>query len=76
MLTCLFILYKHPNPHHAWLLGVTAFFVICNAFVTANLANVLSRLNARTFWLIPFICAGIITATLLNLRDNQRQSTR
>jgi Mg/Co/Ni transporter MgtE len=44
--------------------------------VTANLANVLSRLNARTFWLIPLICAGIITATLLNWRDNQRQSTR
>lgn len=76
MLTCLLLLNKHPNPHYAWLLGVTTFFVICNAFVTANLANVLSRLNARTFWLIPFICAGIITATLLNLRDNERQSTR
>jgi len=73
---CLLLLYKFPNPQYAWLLTVTVFFVICNAFFTANLANILSRLNARTFWLIPLVCAGIVTATLLNLRDNHRQSTR
>ena len=76
ILTCLLLLYKFPNPQYAWLLGVTLFFVLCNAFVTANLANVLSRLNARTFWLIPLMCAAVITAILLELRDGNRQSTR
>ena len=76
ILTCLLLLYKFPNPQYAWLLGVTLFFVLCNAFVTANLANVLSRLNARTFWLIPLMCAAVVTAILLELRDGNRQSTR
>lgn len=76
ILTCLLLLYKFSNPQYAWLLGVTLFFVLCNAFVTANLANVLSRLNARTFWLIPLMCAAVITAILLELRDGNRQSTR
>lgn len=73
---CILLLYKFPNPQYAWLLGITLFFVVCNAFLTANLANVLSRLNARTFWLIPLICAAVTTAILLDLRDTNRQSTR
>ena len=76
ILLCILLLYKFPNLKFAWILGVTVFFVICNAFLTANLANVLSRLNARTFWLIPLICAAVITSTLLDLRDGNRQSTR
>jgi hypothetical protein len=75
IITCLLLLYKHPNPNYAWLLGVAVFFVLCNAFVTANLANVLSRLNARDFWLIPFVCASIIATTLFNLSDKKNQST-
>lgn len=30
-------------------------FLVINAFVTANFANVLSRLNARAIWLLPFM---------------------
>jgi Mg/Co/Ni transporter MgtE len=40
------------------------------------LANVLSRLNARTFWLIPMVCAAIITAAFIDFYKQKDQSTR
>lgn len=67
---------KFPNPNHIALLVFTVFFILCNAFLTANLANILSRLNARTFWLLPMICAAILTATFIQYRIDKNQSTR
>lgn len=32
------------------------FFLLCNAFITASLANVLARLQSRAIWLLPFAC--------------------
>ncbi len=70
------VVLKHPLPYQLPLIGITAYFVLCNAFITANLANVLSRLNARTFWLIPMMCAAIITAAIVDFYKQKNQSTR
>lgn len=74
ILITLFMVWRSPNPYHIAVLGIGLFFVVCNAFITANLANVLSRLNARTLWLIPMICMAIISSTLIQKRK-RTQST-
>ena len=76
ILITIVVIWKFPSPYQIPLLAITTYFVLCNAFITANLANVLSRLNARTFWLIPMVCAAIITAALIDLHKQKDQSTR
>lgn len=53
-------LYRRSNHLLTTFAGLAAFFILCNAFSTACFANVLSRLNARDFWILPMLCAGII----------------
>lgn len=53
-------LYRRPNPLFATFFGITALFILCNAFSTACFANVLARLNARDFWILPMLSMGII----------------
>lgn len=53
-------LYCRPNPLLATFFGITALFILCNAFSTACFANVLARLNARDFWILPMLSMGII----------------
>jgi hypothetical protein len=71
------LVWKFPQPHQLPLLGITSYFVLCNAFITANFANVLSRLNARSFWLIPMICTAIICQAVSQYYMQKKpQSTR
>lgn len=77
MLIVAVLVWKFPQPHQLPMLGITSYFVLCNAFVTANFANVLSRLNARSFWLIPVICTAIICHAVLQYYVQKKpQSTR
>jgi hypothetical protein len=48
------------------------FFLVCNAFITASLANILSRLQSRAIWLLPFACWLVIFYQYLpkQLRSN------
>jgi len=41
------------NKNWIYLLFIIAIFIVINAGVTANLANISSRLQARIFWLLP-----------------------
>lgn len=47
-------------------------FLLINAFVTANFANVLSRLNARAIWLLPFINFIIVIRAWQVYRERKR----
>lgn len=60
LLTAVFFLYRRPNPLLITFFGIAALFVLCNAFSTACFANVLARLNARDFWILPMLSIGII----------------
>lgn len=71
----LLLLQKNPDINHIKILGATTLFVLFNAFVTASFANVLSRLNARDFWLIPFVMSAIIVHTIWNAYKLKNQST-
>ncbi len=35
---------------------VLILFILINAFVTANFSTVIARLQARAFWVLPFVC--------------------
>ena len=60
LLGAVFCLYRRPNPFLATFFGIAALFILCNAFSTACFANVLARLNARDFWILPMLSVGII----------------
>lgn len=49
-------------------------FVVYNAFVTANFANVLARLNARFLWLWHAVIVLIILQFIVNQLRNKNQS--
>jgi hypothetical protein len=53
------------------LLCTTMGFILINAFTTASFANVLSRLNSRALWLLPFICLIIIIDSLNKKSRNE-----
>lgn len=38
------------------ILVILLLFILINAFVTANFSTVIARLQARVFWVLPFVC--------------------
>lgn len=52
----LFLWGKFPQQYLIkWIYILVIVFLVCNSFVTANFANVLTRMNSRIIWLIPFL---------------------
>lgn len=47
---------KGANPDWNFLFAVIVCFLCMNALVTAALSTVISRLQSRVFWLLPFCC--------------------
>ncbi len=59
------VLWFNRNPgaaHHStgtdWtlLFGLTLLFLVLNAWTTATFSTVVSRFQARVFWVLPFLC--------------------
>ena len=46
---------KAPIDWHS-IFVVLILFLLINAFVTANFSTVIARLQARAFWVLPFVC--------------------
>jgi hypothetical protein len=44
------------NPEWQNLFMIVIAFIVVNAFVTGTFATVIDRLQARVFWVLPFIC--------------------
>jgi len=62
-LTFLFFAGKHKSDFSDkavidWqtILVILLLFILINAFVTANFSTVIARLQARVFWVLPFVC--------------------
>jgi hypothetical protein len=49
---------------------LTLLFLLTNAFVTATLSTVISRFQARVFWVLPFLCVLYILQYVLE-RDKR-----
>jgi hypothetical protein len=60
----LIILFKNKTGNTRYLLSIVMLFILINAFTSCTFANVLPRLNARVFWVLPFFCTLIIFETL------------
>lgn len=58
-------LYRYADGKLLTIYVAVLVYLIINAFVTANFANVLSRLNARAIWLLPCINFVLIAKALL-----------
>lgn len=71
IVAAIFCLYRRPQPLLIAFLCIAGLFILCNAFSTACFANVLARLNARDFWILPMLCAGIILEYLFSLYDGK-----
>lgn len=69
-------LYRRPNPLLATFFGITALFILCNAFSTACFANVLARLNARDFWILPMLSMGIIVQYFYSNTSKQESESQ
>jgi len=69
-------LYRRPNPLLATFFGITALFILCNAFSTACFANVLARLNARDFWILPMFSMGIIVQYFYSNTSKQESESQ
>ena len=73
LLGAVFCLYRRPNPFLATFFGIAALFILCNAFSTACFANILARLNARDFWILPMLSIGIIVQYFFASPSKQEQ---
>ncbi len=73
ILGAIICLYRRPNPLLATFFGITALFILCNAFSTACFANVLARLNARDFWILPMLSMGVIIQYLFSLSRSKNR---
>lgn len=53
---CLLFFWDEVKKNPLWVFGyfLLVLFLLCNAFVTANFANVLARLQSRAIWVLPF----------------------
>ena len=69
-------LYRRPNQLLATFFGITALFILCNAFSTACFANVLARLNARDFWILPMLSMGIIVQYFYSNTSKQESESQ
>ena len=69
-------LYRRPNPLLATFFRITALFILCNAFSTACFANVLARLNARDFWILPMLSMGIIVQYFYSNTSKQESESQ
>ncbi len=73
ILGAIICLYRRPNPLLATFFGITALFILCNAFSTACFANILARLNARDFWILPMLSMGVIIQYLFSLSRSKNR---
>lgn len=62
-------LYKFTDGRFLAIYIAVVLYLIINAFVTANFANVLSRLNARAIWLLP--CVNFILLAKVLIRNKK-----
>ena len=69
-------LFSQFNPRQRVAVLSILFFVIYNALVTANFANVLARLNARFIWLWHALIILMIFQLIANYLQNKNQSIR
>jgi FtsH-binding integral membrane protein len=76
ILVALICLYRKPNPLLATFFAITALFILCNAFSTACFANVLARLNARDFWILPMLSIGIIVQYFYPNNSNRESESQ
>lgn len=79
LFTILLLLYllfnnKLSKAQYTWLMIVILYLLI-NAFTSSTFANVLPRLNARVFWVLPFFCTLIILEQLENHIENKKAKT-
>lgn len=66
LLGLLFFLIKGMPSEIKLMFACCILFIVLNAMITANLANVLDRLNARVIWLIPFLSFAYFAQLWLN----------
>jgi hypothetical protein len=66
LILCVVILIVNKNKNQITIFLLGLIFVLVNAFTTASFANVLSRLNSRTLWLMSFICLLILIEYISN----------
>jgi len=76
ILFALICLYRKPNPLLATFFAIAALFILCNAFSTACFANVLARLNARDFWILPMLSIGIIVQYFYPNNSNRESASQ
>jgi hypothetical protein len=76
ILFALICLYRKPNPLLATFFAIAAVFILCNAFSTACFANVLARLNARDFWILPMLSIGIIVQYFYPNNSNRESASQ
>lgn len=61
------------NKYWIFLLIIIATFIVLNAGVTANLANISSRLQARIFWLLP-LWNILVLAKYFNQKQDKKNA--
>ncbi|MDP2174768.1 MAG: hypothetical protein Q8K70_02545 [Bacteroidota bacterium] len=72
IILCLIILVLYKNKSQLIFYSIGIAFVLINAFTTASFANILSRLNSRVLWIIPFISLVIIIDFIRNKTKIQK----
>lgn len=60
----LWIAYRKRDPMIQNLLTCIVLFLVINALISCSFANILPRLNARVFWVLPFFCMVLCGASI------------
>lgn len=69
-----FVFRKEMTPQFKFAYGSLLLFIFFNAFVTANLANVLARLSSRAIWLLPMLNVIFLINYLKSINPNQKMN--
>lgn len=62
------IMQQHPDWHSVF--AIVLLFLFVNAFVTGSFSTVIARLQARVFWVLPFMCLLFCLSKVMRMKRN------
>jgi hypothetical protein len=68
----LWIAYRKRDPIINSLLTCIVLFLLINALMSCSFANILPRLNARVFWVLPFFCMLLMMQYVQDYRTKKK----
>lgn len=68
----LWIAYRKRDPIINSLLTCIVLFLVINALISCSFANILPRLNARVFWVLPFFCMLLMMQYVQDYRTKKK----